>query len=437
MERLPMMLPHLATRLYNTPLLIQRAKLDTILAVLGDRVGWPVAQAPVPMPAPRAQSEGAPGIAVIQVHGSLVRRSLAIDPASGLTSYTDIGRQLDQALADPVVQGIMLDVDSPGGEAGGAFELGERIRQASTLKPVWAVAADSAFSAAYAIACGASRLLVSRTGGVGSIGVIALHVDQSLRDAQDGNRFTAIHAGERKNDFSPHAPLSDAAAARLQAEVDRLYGLFVTHVDGMRRLSEDAVRATEAGLFFGPEAVESGLADAAGSLDTALLELTDWLAPPRLTRQPESRLIASSPVLETLTMNAPELPDTAEHEATPGPEDPERSTLEDARQTTETPGPAPTSAEAPAANASAALDPVDARAEALAIAELCQLAGQSDRILGFLAEGAAPEQVRRVLLAVRADSPEIASRLHPDAAARAVSPEHGPLMRAVRRMIGQ
>ncbi|RYU55695.1 S49 family peptidase, partial [Methylolobus aquaticus] len=168
--------------------------------------------------------------------GSLVRRSLAVDPASGLTSYTDIGRQLDHALGDPVIQAILLDVDSPGGEAGGAFELGERIRLASTLKPVWAVAADSAFSAAYAIACGASRLLVSRTGGVGSIGVIALHVDQSLRDAQDGYRFTAIHAGERKNDFSPHAPLSDAAAARLQTEVDRLYGLFVAHVAGLRGL---------------------------------------------------------------------------------------------------------------------------------------------------------------------------------------------------------
>ena len=136
-------------------------------------------------------------------------------------------------------------------------------------------------------------------------------------------------------------------------------------------------------------------------------------------------------------MNAPELPDTAEQEGTPGPEDPDTETRDEAPQTPETPERTPTPAEAPAANPSAALHPVDARAEALAIAELCQLAGQSERILGFLAEGATPEQVRRVLLAVRADSPEIASRLHPDAAAQAVSPEHGPLMRAVRRMIGQ
>jgi signal peptide peptidase SppA len=434
-----MMLPHLATRLYDTPLLIQRAKLDAILSVLGDRVGWPVAQAPVPLPPPRVQAEDAPGIAVIPVHGSLVRRSLGVDAASGLTSYTDIGRQLDQALADPVVQGIVLDVDSPGGEAGGAFELGERIRLASMVKPIWAVAADSAFSAAYAIACGASRLLVSRTGGVGSIGVIALHVDQSLRDAHDGYRFTAIHAGERKNDFSPHAPLSDAAAARLQAEVDRLYGLFVAHVAGLRALSEDQVRATEAGLFFGPEAVESGLADADGSLDTALRELTDWLAPPSLMRRHQPQLTTFSPVPETLAMNAPELPDAPEHEAAPEMEEPEHGTREDATPPLEPDerNSAPHEPAAFTAAAAASVPVPDARAEALAIAELCQLAGQSDRILGFLAEGVTPEQVRRVLLAVRSDSPEISSRLHPDAAAQAVSPEHGPLMRAVRRMIGQ
>ena len=135
-----MMLPHLATRLYNTPLLIQRAKLDAILAVLGERVGWNGPEAAVPMSAPRIQADPAPGIAVIPVHGSLVRRSLGVEAASGLTSYADIARQLDQALTDPTVQGIVLDVDSPGGEAGGVFELGERVRAAGAIKPVWAVA---------------------------------------------------------------------------------------------------------------------------------------------------------------------------------------------------------------------------------------------------------------------------------------------------------
>ena len=78
-----------------------------------------------------------------------------------------------------------------------------------------------------------------------------------------------------------------------------------------------------------------------------------------------------------------------------------------------------------------------AKADTLAIAELCQLAGQPQRIAGFLAEGISSDQVRQRLLAIRAESPEIASRIHPDAQAQSTSPESGPLMKAVRRMIGQ
>ena len=78
-----------------------------------------------------------------------------------------------------------------------------------------------------------------------------------------------------------------------------------------------------------------------------------------------------------------------------------------------------------------------ARAEALTIAELCQLAGQSQRITGFLAQGATSVQVRQTLLAARAQSEEITSSIHPDAALKA-NPGHandaGALMAAVKRL---
>lgn len=228
-----MPLPHLASRLYGTPLLVARSKLDIILSVLGERIHWPEPQSAIPLPPSRVQTDAPFGIAVVPIHGTLVRRGLGLDAASGLTSYGDIGAMLDAALADPTVAGILLDVDSPGGEAGGVFELARQIRAADARKPVWAIASDSAFSAAYAIACSASRVYVTQTGGIGSIGVIAMHVDQSARDAQEGYRYTAITAGDQKNDFSPHQPLDKEASARLQAEVDRLYGIFVDHVAGI------------------------------------------------------------------------------------------------------------------------------------------------------------------------------------------------------------
>jgi len=114
------------------------------------------------------------------------------------------------------VWAILLDIDSPGGESGGVFDPADRIRTGSQVKPIWAVANDMAFSAAYALASAANRVFVSRTGGVGSIGVIALHADQSGKGAQEGVRYTTVFAGARKNDLNPHAPLSDEAVASLQ-----------------------------------------------------------------------------------------------------------------------------------------------------------------------------------------------------------------------------
>ena len=107
---------------------------------------------------------------------------------------------------------------------------------------------------------------------------IALHVDQSVKDAKEGIAYTAITAGAHKNDFSPHAPLSPEATASLQAEVDRLYAMFVGQVAVMRGIEPDAVRATEAGLYFGEQAIDAGLADAVLSLDAALSEFATYLA---------------------------------------------------------------------------------------------------------------------------------------------------------------
>jgi signal peptide peptidase SppA len=218
-------------------------------------------------------------------------------PLRGLTSYGEIGALLEAALADPAVAGILLDLDSPGGEAGGVFELAQRVRAADAVKPVWAIAADSAFSAAYVLASAASRVYVTQTGGVGSIGVIALHVDQSARDAQQGYRYTAITAGEQKNDFSPHEPLDPAAHTRLQTEVDRLYGIFIDHVATMRKLEPRFVRSTQAGLYFGPEALTAGLADAQGSFDDAVTDFSAFLAtrrPPGFSPTATRSLLASS-----------------------------------------------------------------------------------------------------------------------------------------------
>ena len=231
-------------------------------------------------PIPRRQtSVTVERIAVVSVVGTLVGRSGYLDAASGLVSYADIGDAIAAAMADPTVRGVILDVDSPGGEVGGLFDLVEQIGaiKARASKPLWAVANENALSAAYAIASAADRLYVTRTGEVGSIGVVAVHVDESGADAKAGLAWTFVFAGERKVDGNAHEPLSERARATIQADVDRLYGEFCTLVAANRRLDVEAVRATDAAIYRGELAVRAGLADRVGTLDLAIAEMATEL----------------------------------------------------------------------------------------------------------------------------------------------------------------
>jgi capsid assembly protease len=353
---------------------------------------------------------------------------------SGLTSYTRIAADLDAALASPDVAGILLDIDSPGGEAGGVFELADQIRAATAIKPIWAHAGDSAFSAAYALASAAQRVTLAQTGGVGSIGVIALHIDQSVRNAQNGLSVTALYAGAHKNDATPHAPLTPQATEALQTEIDRLYALFVDHVAAMRGLDADAVRATEAALFFGEDAVTAGLADAVAPFDAVLADFATALrgrpSPVANGRSPAStpplalptRLSLPSPTETSMTdptVAAPAQPTPAVAPAAPAP-----TTV-------------PTVAVIP--TASTAAPTVDAHADAVAIAELCLLAGCPERTTEFLAAGMGAAQVRQVLLQARADQVEIASHLTVTGTAGATNAANAtaanPVLDAVRKRL--
>jgi len=426
-------LVHLASRLYGTPLLIARAKLDTILAVLGPRIGLMHTELAVPITVP-TQSEpmpSMPGIAVIPIHGTLVRRAVGLDAASGLTSYARIAADIDAALAAPEVAGILLDIDSPGGEAGGVFELGAHIRAANAVKPVWAHAGDAAFSAAYALACATQHVSVSATGGVGSIGVIALHIDQSVRNAQAGLSITALTAGAHKNDGTPHAPLTPQATAALQAEIDRLYALFLDHVAQMRGLDAEAVRATEAALYFGDDAVASGLADAVAPFTTTLADFSAALN--GRGRSPgfntplalPTRLALPPPMEISMTLPTEAAPAQPTPTATPP-----------AAPTVTPPTVTPPTAARLAAPALTTAPAADVHAEATAIAELCLLAGCPERTTEFLAARIGAAQVRQVLLQARADQVEIASHHLADAAPAAAATAANPVLDAVRKRIG-
>ncbi|MFT4328092.1 MAG: S49 family peptidase [Wolbachia pipientis] len=199
--------------------------------------------------------------AIIPIHGILTKKPGAFDEMLGMTSYEQIEEQITQSLADSDIETILLDIDSPGGEVNGIFDLADFIHSARGKKRIIAIANDDAYSAAYAIASSAEKVFVSRTSGVGSIGVIASHIDQSRFDEKQGIKYTTIFAGSRKNDLNPHEPMTSESLGSLQKEVDRLYEMFVQLITRNRGLSIEKIRSTEAGLYFGEKAVEIGLAD--------------------------------------------------------------------------------------------------------------------------------------------------------------------------------
>jgi ClpP class serine protease len=219
----------------------------------------------------------------------------------------------------------------------------------------------------------------------------------------------------------------------LQAEVDRLYEIFVNQVGQMRGLDPDAVRATEAGLFYGEQAVAAGLADAVMPLEQVMTEFTDALAakqrlaqpgvarasPRRLSTQPISTPPRSKPFTLENTMTDPK--DDHDNPSDPADTDPQG----DQPQTDSDPQPIPL--------AHAALAESFGRGQAQAIAELCLIAGQSQRTAEFLSAGFSEAQVRRALLDARANQPEIASRITADAGS-SQRPENSPVVAAVKKL---
>lgn len=187
-----------------------------------------------------------------------------------ITGYEYINKAIERGLADANVRRIALLVDSPGGEVAGCFECAGKIYEGRSAKPISAFAHESAYSAAYALASAASKITVSRTGGVGSIGVVTSHMDVSEAMNQRGIKITFIYAGKHKVDGNAYEPLRADVKARIQGRIDELYGVFVSAVARHRGLDETVVRETEALCFTATEALSNGLADAIGPLDEAL-----------------------------------------------------------------------------------------------------------------------------------------------------------------------
>lgn len=220
--------------LYNVPISLGPEARDLVVAAAGDAERILASFMPFfPEAAPDELSAG--GVRVIPIRGTLFRGFFFDD-------YDLIRSEVDQAVEDEAVRAILLDVDSPGGKTAGLFDLVDHLHGIRGRKPIWALANDQATSAAYAIASAADRVLTTRTGLLGSIGVVAIHVDESKRNEREGIRVTEIASGRHKTDLSRNRPLGPEGRRTLQSLVDTHAALLIEQVARNRGLSEKAVR---------------------------------------------------------------------------------------------------------------------------------------------------------------------------------------------------
>ncbi|AIR03409.1 capsid assembly protein [Cedecea neteri] len=278
---MPRNLSHIAGMAFNQPLLLEPAYARVFFCALGQEIG---ASRLVDAVSGTIISREAMGetmslfgdgresatarsyevkdrIAVIPVSGTLVSKMAAVRPYSGMTGYNGIVSRVMQAIADPGVDGLLLDMDTPGGMVAGAFDAADLIARMRSEKPIWSLANDMSCSAGQLLSSACSHRLVTQTARTGSIGVLMAHSNYSGMLEQEGIDITLIFSGSHKVDGNPYNKLPEDVRVSFQEKIDGQRKRFAGKVATYTGMSVKAVLATEAAVYDGQEAVKAGLAN--------------------------------------------------------------------------------------------------------------------------------------------------------------------------------
>lgn len=226
---------------------------------------------------PRSGAAISGGVAVIPMYGVISQRMSLMADMSGGTSCDALRASLREAVADPEVRAIVLDVDSPGGDVAGVPELAADIRDLrGQSKPIVAVANTLMASAAAWLAFQCDEVIASPSSMVGSIGIVGMHEDVSEAAAKAGVKTTLISAGPFKTEGNPYEPLSEDARATLQGQCDGFYAMFLADVARGRRVTTDRVASDfgQGRVLMASDAVRAGMVDRVDTLEGTIRRLS-------------------------------------------------------------------------------------------------------------------------------------------------------------------
>lgn len=254
--------------LASQPWAMQPAMLET-MAAIAQRQGEDVqaVEARLGRPLQNARSVSVrDGVAVVPVIGPIFRYANLFTEVSGATSLDVLAREFSAAVDDPLVKAVVLNIDSPGGQATGVAEFAHMIRAAA--KPVVAYVDGSGASGAYWIAAAADEIVLAKTAEVGSIGVV---VGVDTRPSATGVvELVSSQSPRKRPDLS-----TDAGRAQIQDRIDALAQVFVEDVAAYRGVAVETVLAEfgQGDMRLGATAVALGMADRVSTLEEVLAGL--------------------------------------------------------------------------------------------------------------------------------------------------------------------
>lgn len=209
-------------------------------------------------------------IAVIPIVGVIGKRISSLEKSSGITDIDEISKMVTDAVNDETIEGIMYDINSPGGMIAGVPEAAKIMSNASRVKPSVAYVDQLMASAALWLGVSARSIYASESAKIGSVGTYVAFLDSSKKFDTDGMKAVIIKSGKFKGMGMEGTSLTDEETALLQEMVDKTRAWFVAHILAHRSVPDSAMQGQ---AFFADDARRVGMVDMVGTQQDAVNEL--------------------------------------------------------------------------------------------------------------------------------------------------------------------
>jgi protease-4 len=205
------------------------------------------------------------GISVIRMEGTMVTGQAA--DAETIGSEV-VGRELRNAADDPMVEAIVLRVNSPGGTPAAAQEIIRDLEYAKSKKPVVVSMGDMGTSAAYYVSAHADKIYANPDTFTAGIGVIWRFSDISRWMEKEGFNVSIVKSGSKKDMGTTSRPISDEEQIYAQKIVNDSFENFITDVISQRPIARSDI--DDGRIVRGADAIRLHLVDEIGNLNDAI-----------------------------------------------------------------------------------------------------------------------------------------------------------------------